>query len=138
MSSTTTTARPSRTPRNWQWEEAFDKFGFNDGDGVVMTEVVADALRKAGLAVTTSAWGWHNIVIDSIKRDGTPLFPDTVTLGYDNPRDYLPEDVIALLDRKTLCPSSPLRRLALDASREGCPGGPGPILNARRASHGEA
>lgn len=39
---------------------------------------------------------------------------------------------------KTLCPSSPLRRLALDASREGYPGVPGPILNARRASRGEA
>ncbi len=33
---------------------------------------------------------------------------------------------------KTLCPSSPLRRLAPDASRKGYPECSAPILNARR------
>lgn len=33
---------------HWQWEEAFDKFGFNDGDGQVETWQVADVLSKAG------------------------------------------------------------------------------------------
>ena len=36
----------------WSWEEAFDKFGFNDGDGLVMTnrvvQVLRDALRAPG------------------------------------------------------------------------------------------
>ena len=32
---------------DWSWEEAFDKFGFGDGDGLVMTDTVAAALRRA-------------------------------------------------------------------------------------------
>lgn len=38
---------------NWSWEEAFDKFGFGDGDDLVMTEKVAEALRKNGYEVRT-------------------------------------------------------------------------------------
>ena len=26
----------------WEWEDAFDKFGFEDGDGLVMTHKVAE------------------------------------------------------------------------------------------------
>ena len=36
----------------WSWEEAFDKFGFEDGDGLVMTDVVAAVLQDAGYSVT--------------------------------------------------------------------------------------
>jgi hypothetical protein len=32
----------------WRWEEAFDKFGFDDGGSLVMTDDVANVLRKAG------------------------------------------------------------------------------------------
>ena len=32
----------------WTWEEAFDKFGFNDGDGLVMTYEVADFIGELG------------------------------------------------------------------------------------------
>ena len=39
----------------WSWEDAFEKFGFGDGEGVVMTEVVADVLRTAGYTVTADA-----------------------------------------------------------------------------------
>ena len=28
----------------WSWEEAFSKWGFNDGDGIVMTDEVAQAM----------------------------------------------------------------------------------------------
>jgi hypothetical protein len=82
----------------WNWEEAFDKFGFGDGDGLVMTESVANALRKAGCDVTVEPWGCHNVVITEIKRRGQSLIPESIQLGYDDPRDYLPNDIVVLLD----------------------------------------
>src|SRR5690606_11796613 len=51
---------------HWSWEEAFDKFGFGDGDDLVMTEAVADALRRHGYAVTVTQWGMHNAIITEI------------------------------------------------------------------------
>ena len=94
-----TTCRTCWTTHSWSWEEAFDKFGFGDGDGIVMTEHVAMALRKAGYAVTTEPWGWHNVTITSItNKKGKELIPDTINLGYDEPRDYLPARIIKVLD----------------------------------------
>lgn len=84
----------------WSWEEAFDKFGFGDGDELVMTEAVADALRGHGYTVTVTQWGIHNAIITDINRDGVALIPDTVTRGYDDPRKYLPKDVVDVLDRE--------------------------------------
>lgn len=85
---------------HWSWEDAFDKFGFGDGDGMVMTDTVADVLREAGYTVTVEPWGFHNIVIMSVKRDKQDLVPPTAVVGYDNPRHYLPTDIIDLLDEK--------------------------------------
>jgi len=85
---------------HWTWEEAFDKFGFGDGDGLVMTEHVAEAIRAAGYTVTTVVWGMHNVIIRSIKRDEVELIPDTAELGYGDPRTYLPDDIVTLLDDK--------------------------------------
>jgi hypothetical protein len=83
----------------WSWEEAFDKFGFDDGDGPVMTDVVVAVLQDAGYRVTAETWGSHNVVIFSIKdANGAEQIPSDINLGYDEPRDYLPEAVIALLD----------------------------------------
>lgn len=93
------TYRPSKTSiPYWRWEEAFDKFGFNDGDGIVMTEVVANRLRCAGYVVRTTVWGCHNTIIDRIERDGRSIIPDTANVGYDHPGHYLPEEVVRLLD----------------------------------------
>lgn len=84
----------------WTWEEAFDKFGFGDGDGMVMTDHVADALRQAGYTVSVAPWGIHNVTIASIKtEDGAELIPfETIDYGYDEPRDYLPKRLIEVLD----------------------------------------
>jgi hypothetical protein len=49
----------------WRWEEAFDKFGFGDGDGQVMTSDVAHVLRAAGYVVASAPWGLHNTTIYS-------------------------------------------------------------------------
>lgn len=84
----------------WSWEEAFDKFGFGDGDGLVMTEVVADALRAAAYEVKVQPWGIHNVVITAISRNGTALVPESVNVGYDDPRDYLPSDIVSFLDHE--------------------------------------
>lgn len=82
----------------WHWTEAFDKFGFNDGDGLVMTEAVADVLRDAGLTVNVTLWGMHNVIINSVSDNDTNLIPRHVLIGHDDPRDYLPPHIITLLD----------------------------------------
>ena len=84
----------------WTWAEAFDKFGFGDGDGLVMTSAVADILIEAGYAVETAHWGLHNVIITSIKRDGVEQIPAGTQIGYDDPRGYLPADIAILLDSK--------------------------------------
>ena len=84
----------------WTWAEAFDKFGFGDGDGLVMTSAVADILIAAGYAVETAHWGLHNVIITSIKRDGVEQIPAGTRIGYDDPRGYLPADIAILLDSK--------------------------------------
>jgi hypothetical protein len=84
---------------SWRWEEAFDKFGFGDGDGIVMTEHVAEALRESGYTVTTEPWGMHNVTIWSItSKKGKELIPEGINCGYDDPRDYLPKRITKLLD----------------------------------------
>ena len=82
----------------WSWTDAFDKFGFNDGDGLIMTEHVAETLTKAGYTVSTQTWSIHNVIITSIKRDGVELIPEDTNVGYDDPLDYLPQDIITLLN----------------------------------------
>lgn len=83
----------------WRWEEAFKKCGFDSGDGVVMTEHVADALRKRNYIVHATAWGRHNVVIISIKKGKKELIPSDCEWGYDNPRTYLPKRIVQLLDK---------------------------------------
>jgi hypothetical protein len=84
--------------QSWSWTEAFDKFGFNDGDGIVLTHKVVDVLRDAGCVVHAEPLGCHNVVITGLRRDGVSCIPESARLGYDDPRDYLPDDIIALLD----------------------------------------
>jgi len=83
----------------WIWEDAFNKFGFDDGEAIVMTPAVAAALTRAGFIVERHVWGLHNEVIVSIRKDGVELIPhQRIQHGYDDPRDYLPGDIVALLD----------------------------------------
>ncbi len=87
----------------WQWEEAFDKFGFNDGDGQVETYQVENVLTDAGYDVQTQTWGMHNTLIVSVKKDGLELISSddpNVDIGYSDPRSYLPKTIIQLLDRE--------------------------------------
>lgn len=98
-----TTCKNCGSEFHWDWEDAFNKFGFDDGDGQVETWEVIAALEKAGYEVTSTDWGLHNHVIDSIKKDGVEYIPDEkseFTFGYDCPRKYLPEKIIELLDEQ--------------------------------------
>lgn len=88
------------TGRWWSWEEAFSKFGFNDGDGDVYTDEVVAVLENAGYKACAEKWGIHNVVISSIEKDGVELIPDDVGLGYGDPRKYLPAEIVTLLDEK--------------------------------------
>jgi len=103
---------------NWTWEEAFDKFGFGDGDGLNMTDKVAAAIsrRFPTLEVTMDTWGIHNYIIFAIvdKRTKKSVYipvPDDVdewNIGYDGPRAYLPNNIVRFLDRTF--PNKPRRR----------------------------
>ena len=86
----------------WTWEEAFYKFGFGDGDGLNFTECVADCIRKMGYEVDTHTWGIHNYMIHEITdADGRNLFESQdVNVGYDDPREYLPKEIIEKLDEE--------------------------------------
>jgi len=51
--------------------------------------------------VEVNQWGLHNTVITSIKKDGIEQIDfNAGQVGYDDPRDYLPEKIVELLDRK--------------------------------------
>lgn len=85
------------------WSEAFDKFGYDDGDGVVETPLVAEILENAGYRVKYSRWSPHNTIIYSIKKDGIELMPlghHFWRIGYDNPTKYLPNTITILLEAK--------------------------------------
>ena len=84
---------------HWSWEEAFDKFGFTDGASAYLTHEVVRVLEKAGYDVRSTAWGCHNEIITDIAKDGRELIAPEVNRGYDDPRGYLPPDVVTLLDR---------------------------------------
>lgn len=87
----------------WKWEEAFEKFGFGDGEGQVETYAVEVVLTDAGYKVNAEPWGIHNVVIQSIRKDGREFMPDEDSefeVGYADPHDYLPPEIIELLDRE--------------------------------------
>lgn len=82
----------------WEWEEAFNKFGFGDGDALVMTDLVAKVLREAGYEVTVERWGVHNTVITSITQAGAEQIPDDFDYCDGDPRERLPKPVVDALD----------------------------------------
>ena len=49
----------------WEWEEAFDKFGFDDGDGMVFTGLVATFIDSLGYESEFDG-GMHNSYLKSI------------------------------------------------------------------------
>jgi hypothetical protein len=100
---------------HWIWEDAFDKFGFGDGDGINFTDKVIDVLENMGYAVEADNWGIHNYMIFQIKdQSGNDIIPDSAKVGYDNPRVYLPKDIIDRLDKEF--PDTPAQESFADTS----------------------
>ena len=94
----------SRVEIEWDWEEAFDKFGFGDGDGWNGTEIVADFIESLGYGVVCDQWGIHNYMIMDLTVWCGPIYisilPDHISRGYDNPHGYLPRDLVQQLETK--------------------------------------
>lgn len=84
----------------WHWEEAFNKYGFGDGDCQVETHNVVNGLTEAGYEVGVLEWSLHNTIIVSIKKNGIELIADGITIGYDDPREYLPPELTGFLDKE--------------------------------------
>ena len=85
----------------WEWEEAFSKFGFGDGDGWNGTHEVEGEIESLGYEVEADSWGCHNYMIFDIKKDGKSVYAgDDLSIGYDDARNYLPNDIINHLDKE--------------------------------------
>jgi hypothetical protein len=109
-----------RTVVEWTWEDAFSKFGFEDGDGWNGTHIVASSINALGYNAECDGWGCHNYLIMDIEKDGKSiLFDDnrewnaetlkriqarggggsySEHIGYADPNLYLPDDILAMLD----------------------------------------
>jgi hypothetical protein len=89
---------------SYHWSEAFAKFGFNDGDGKIETPYIAQMLEKSGYEVKYARWSPHNTLIHSITKNGIEYMPDEASeyrIGYDHPQEYLPVEILDLLNIKT-------------------------------------
>lgn len=86
----------------YHWNHAFAKFGYDDGDGKIETPHIAQILENAGYTVHFSRWSPHNTLIYSIQKDGIEFMPRNTAkylIGYDDPQEYLPVDVLELLEQ---------------------------------------
>jgi hypothetical protein len=101
---TSKTQRPPIELGEINWCDAFNKFGYEDGDGKVWTSTVADYLQSIGYEVEYEGWGMHNTVITKlVDSNGKHIISDDYdlnkfVLGYDDPRKYLPKGLIEKLD----------------------------------------
>ena len=81
----------------WTWEEAFQKFGFGDGDAEVHTGLIEHVLEEMGYDYT-DVDGIHNPYIVEVSKDGKTWETDSYAEN-DGIRDSLPKDVIKRLDQ---------------------------------------
>lgn len=87
----------------WDWTDAFNKFGFNSGMGQIETPAVAQVLEEAGFVVYVGGPNVHNSIIVSIRKEGKEFIPfenPKYRFGYDNPREFFPQEIFFLLDAK--------------------------------------
>jgi hypothetical protein len=89
------------------WCESFYKFGHGEGDECVHTGSVAHVLRAAGYHAETFDETMHNTVISQVgyrMSDGTinVVYTDDLPagnqVGYSDPREMLPADIVKFLD----------------------------------------
>ena len=86
---------------HWHWEEAFQKFGFGDGDGWNGTHLVGGALMDLGYSYEAETAGMHNCIIVRLSKDGQEV--DLGDLYYEDDagvRLGLPKEVVRFLDER--------------------------------------
>lgn len=91
--------------QEWSWEEAFSKFGFEDGDGWNGTSLVSDFIESLGYSTECENWGMHNyLIVKLFMPDSTevlcPLDEMGKGWGYREPRGYLPQTLVRALDEE--------------------------------------
>ena len=85
----------------FDWREAFDKFGFHDGDSWNGTDLVSDFLEEQfNVKTECDSWGCHNYMIMAVKdQDGKNLIPEeNFSHGYDEPDEWMPKEWVEALD----------------------------------------
>jgi len=110
-----------RTVVEWEWEDAFSKFGFEDGDGWNGTHLVASSINALGYNAECDGWGCHNYLIMDIEKDGKSILFDDLRgswnaatvarmnkngvtnisdqyIGYTDPHLFLPDDILEMLN----------------------------------------
>ena len=90
----------AETVITWSWREAFDKFGFQDGDGWNGTDIVADYIEETFNVVTQrDSWGCHNyLILDVLCKNGVSQIPNNFTVGYDEPDQWMHPSWVTNLD----------------------------------------
>ncbi len=89
-----------KTVLTWTWEEAFQKFGFNDGNNS-QTFRVQKVLEAAGYGCDEASGGWHNNVICGLSKEMGAVWAEETCEDVDDDaklRASLPPEVVALLD----------------------------------------
>ena len=109
-----------KTVIEWTWEDAFSKFGFEDGDGWNGTNIVCHAIDALGYETICEWWGCHNyMIMDILNGDNSLLFDDELkwnaetiarmnkngvtdisnqAIGYTDPHLFLPDDILEMLN----------------------------------------
>ena len=84
----------------WRWQDAFSKFGFEDGDGWNGTYLVKDFIESLGYEVECDNWGCHNFLIADIRKkiaeDEVEPWMDTLESSVSilfNPNNKIGEDL---------------------------------------------
>ena len=80
----------------WDWREAFEKRGFDDGGNLFNgTDLVADVIRAAGFTVECGQ-SMHNYMIYAIKKGDFELYPECTNRfkRQARPNEYLPSEVL--------------------------------------------
>jgi len=86
----------------WDWTEAFNKFGFEDGDGWNGTHLIVDFLKEEfNYDCEVDSWGMHNYMIFNVyDKSKKSIIKKEATIGYDNPEDYLPKKIVNALEEE--------------------------------------
>ena len=86
----------AKTVIEWEWQEAFQKGGFDDGDGYVQTQRVVNVLEELGYTCVLAS-GMHNTHVVALRRKGE----SDVEVDDERPvRWQLPSEVVTALDRE--------------------------------------